>query len=105
MLDEYVPDRIVTIHQPVACVDYDGPAEELARAMGAWTDLPVNRIGSQPGSLGSYAGLTLGIPIITLELPASASGLDEDALWHTYGRTLLAALRYPELLDEDDWPD
>lgn len=98
-LDEWPPARIVSIHQPVACIDYDGPAEELARAMGAWTDLPVSRIGSLPGSLGSYAGVTRGIPIITLELPASASLMDADALWQAYGKTLLAAIRYPEAIE------
>jgi protein MpaA len=97
VLDRYRPDRIVSIHQPLACIDYDGPAEALARAMATWTDLPVKRLGSMPGSLGSYAGLTLGIPIVTLELPASASGLDDRALWRRYGNVLLAAIRYPEL--------
>ncbi len=100
VLHEYDPARVVSIHQPVACIDYDGPAQELAEAMGAWTDLPVKRIGSRPGSLGSYTGLELGIPIITLELPASASDLDEDALWDRYGKTLLAAIRYPETIDQ-----
>ena len=98
ILDDYQPDRIVSIHQPLACIDYDGPAEDLAQAMGAWTDLPVKRLGSRPGSLGSYAGLTRGIPIITLELPASAGNLTDDALWEQYGRALLAAVRFPESL-------
>jgi protein MpaA len=99
VLDEWPPARIVSIHQPVACIDYDGPAEDLARAMGAWTDLPVSRIGSLPGSLGSYAGVTRGIPIITLELPASASRMDASSLWQAYGEALLAAIRYPEAIE------
>ena len=101
VLDAYKPHRVVTIHQPVACVDYDGPAENLAWAMGRWVDLPVKRIGSQPGSLGSHVGVELGIPIITLELPASASSLDDDALWQAYGNCLLAAIVYPEPLAAD----
>ncbi len=96
VLDEYRPDRIVSIHQPYDVIDYDGPAEDLARAMGRWTDMPVKRVGSRPGSLGSYAGLNLGIPIITLELPESASDLTIDELWTQYGPTLLAAIRFPE---------
>lgn len=95
-----IPGRIVTIHQPLECVDWDGPGERLARAMGEWTDLPVKRLGSRPGSLGSYAGETLGVPIVTLELPASASSLDADALWQRYGRMLLAAICFPENLND-----
>ena len=96
VLDEWRPNRIVSIHQPYGVIDYDGPAEELARAMAARTDLPVKRVGSLPGSLGSYAGLTLGIPIITLELPESAGDLDDDALWESYGEALLEAIRFPD---------
>jgi protein MpaA len=96
VLDKYRPKRIVSIHQPVACIDYDGPAAELAASMGMHTNLPVKRIGSRPGSLGSYAGLTLGTPIITFELPATASAMDRESLWNAYGRSLLAAIRYPD---------
>jgi protein MpaA len=99
VLRDYRPDQIVSIHQPAACVDYDGPAEELARAMSAYTDLPVKRIGSLPGSLGSYAGITLGKPIVTLELPATASQMDDEELWDRYGDVLLAAIRYPDPID------
>ena len=96
VLDRYQPHRIVSIHQPLACIDYDGPAEELARAMSACTDLPLKKLGSRPGSLGSYAGVTLGIPIVTLELPASARDWDAEAQWSAYGRALLAAVCYPQ---------
>jgi protein MpaA len=92
---EYFPDRIVSIHQPVACVDYDGPAEKLAEAMAAAGPLPVNRLGGQPGSLGSFIGETLGKPIVTWELPEDA-GMDAEVLWKTYGESLLAALRFAE---------
>lgn len=97
-LDKYRPNRVVSIHQPVACIDYDGPAEALANAMGATTNLPVKRIGSRPGSLGSYVGLTMDTPIITLELPATATSMDDDSLWKAYGDCLLAAIRYPDPL-------
>jgi protein MpaA len=50
------PARIVTIHQPLYCLDYDGPGEQLARAMAVDCPLPVNKLGSRPGSLGSFAG-------------------------------------------------
>lgn len=98
VLDRERPNRVVSIHQPLACVDWDGPGEGLARAMGEWTDLPVKRLGSRPGSLGSYTGLSHNTPIITLELPREASELDPEALWRQYGNTLLAAIHYPQRL-------
>ena len=90
----YRPDWIVSIHQPLHCIDYDGPASGLARAMGAQCDLPVQKLGARPGSLGAYAGVTLGIPIVTLELPSQASSLSEDTLWQRYGKALLAAVSF-----------
>ncbi|RIK84462.1 MAG: hypothetical protein DCC67_04970 [Planctomycetota bacterium] len=92
-LCQYFPSRVVSIHQPLNCIDYDGPAEELARAMAAKCRLPVNKLGSRPGSLGSFVGVTLKRPIITLELPEDA-GMDGQALWKEYGEALVAALRY-----------
>lgn len=100
LLDRERPSRIISIHQPLnygsACIDYDGPAEPLARAMADHTDIPVKRIGSRPGSLGSYAGVTLGIPIITLELPKEAKGESSSTLWEMYGKMMVSAVVYPE---------
>jgi len=93
---KYAPDRIVTLHQPLACIDYDGPAQVLANHMGKYCDLPVKKVGARPGSLGSYAGVTQGIPIITFEMRESDSKLDSQSLWRRYGKALLAAVVYPE---------
>ncbi|HWL93930.1 MAG TPA: M14 family zinc carboxypeptidase [Phycisphaerae bacterium] len=99
LIDRERPARIISIHQPLnygsACIDYDGPGEPLAGAMARFCELPVNRIGSRPGSLGSYAGETLGTPIITLELPKEAKGQSGQKLWQDYGQMLLAAITYP----------
>lgn len=94
LIRQYTPDRIVSIHQPLTCIDYDGPATALASHMAQHCDLPVRRLGAKPGSLGSYAGLTLRIPIITLELPANAEQLDQESLWRRYGPALVAAITY-----------
>lgn len=99
LIQQYAPDRIVSIHQPLACIDYDGPAEALASRMAEYCDLPVRKLGARPGSLGSYAGLTLGIPIITLELPQYAERLDSELLWEQYGSALIAAVVYPDSLE------
>jgi protein MpaA len=95
VLCQFFPNRIVSIHQPLTCLDYDGPAEGLAKAMGAKCKLPVKKLGSRPGSLGSFVGVTLGKPIVTMELPENA-GMDGDKVWKEYGEALIAALQYKE---------
>jgi len=91
------PAHIVTIHQPLYCLDYDGPADELAQAMSNFCPLPVKKLGSRPGSLGSFAGVEQNIPIITMELAESDSELTASQLWIKYGYALLAAVTFPEL--------
>jgi murein peptide amidase A len=94
LFEFYEPDRILSFHMPVDVIDYDGPAEGLVRAMGEVSPLPVRRIGSRPGSLGSWAGLDLGLPIVTVELPASARELELEKAWGLYGPMILAAIEY-----------
>jgi protein MpaA len=92
LIEYYEPARIVSIHQPLSCIDYDGPAQKLAEAMAGGCDLPVRRLGSRPGSLGSYAGQTGGIPIVTLELPRAADRMTDDEKWNNYGAALVEAI-------------
>ena len=96
VIQEFSPDRIITLHQPLNCVDYDGPAKALAARMARYCRLPVKKLGARPGSLGSYTGEELKIPTITMELPAAASKLSEQALWNQYGQAVLAAITYPQ---------
>jgi protein MpaA len=96
---QYKPDRIVSIHQPLACIDYDGPARMLADRMAQYCALPVKKLGAKPGSLGSYAGVTLGIPIITFEMLRTDSQFGPETLWQRYGKALLAAIVYPNTLE------
>lgn len=100
---QHKPDRIVSVHQRApgrpGCIDYDGPAADLARHMAEHCDLPVTRLGSMPGSLGSYAGITLGIPIITFEMNHADTQLDSETLWRKYGKALLAAIVFPEAVE------
>jgi len=79
------------------CIDYDGPAWALANHLAKHCDLPIKKIGARTGSLGSYAGLTLRVPIVTLELPGNADRLNESSLWQRYGPTLVAAVTYPNM--------
>jgi protein MpaA len=96
-IQRYSPDRIISIHQPLACIDYDGPAWDLADHLAQHCNLRIRKLGEKSGSLGSYAGLTLRIPTITLELPHNASQYNRDHLWQQYGSALLAAVIYPEM--------
>ncbi len=93
-IQEFHPDRIVSIHQPLNCVDYDGPGHALAAHLAEYCKLPIKKLGAKPGSLGSYSGEQLGIPTITLELPSQATRLGEVALWDRYGPALTAAVTY-----------
>ncbi len=96
LIRQYTPDRIVSIHQPLACIDYDGPSTALAVRMAKYCGLPVKKLGAKPGSLGSYAGLTLDIPIITVELLPADIAPDPERLWQRYGTALIAAIVYPD---------
>jgi protein MpaA len=71
LIDEISPRAIVSVHQPFRCVNWDGPAEPLARAMAEACGYPMKAsIGyPTPGSFGSLYGVDRGLPVITLELP------------------------------------
>lgn len=71
LLETYKPQLVITVHQPRRSVNWDGPAEDLARAMARLNGYrPEASVGySTPGSLGSWVGIDQGIPILTLELP------------------------------------
>lgn len=80
ILEEYKPDRILTIHAPFSVVNYDGPADSIAEGMSRLNGYPVQvDIGyPTPGSFGTYAGIERNIPIITLELPSTK---DAEQFW------------------------
>ncbi len=66
-IETFKPDVIISVHAPYSLVDYDAPSRNNApRRIG---NLHKNLMGTYPGSLGNYAGMHLGIPVITLELP------------------------------------
>jgi len=75
VIDEYKPDRILTLHTPYRVVNYDGPAKEIAEEISKLNGYTVQEsIGyPTPGSFGTYAGIERNIPTITLELPENES--------------------------------
>ena len=66
-IETFKPDVIVAVHAPFGLVDYDSPQRQRAPKRIGY--LYKNLMGTYPGSLGNYAGVHLGIPVITLELP------------------------------------
>jgi hypothetical protein len=66
-IDNFKPDVVISVHAPYSLVDYDAPDRKNApRRIGY---LHKNLMGTYPGSLGNYAGIYLGVPVVTLELP------------------------------------
>ncbi len=64
---DFQPDAIVAVHAPHHLVDFDGP-HSPPRQLG---QLQLHRLGTYPGSLGNYAGLSLDIPVVTVELSSA----------------------------------
>ncbi|MES0873043.1 M14 family murein peptide amidase A [Sinimarinibacterium thermocellulolyticum] len=62
---QFKPDAIVSVHAPFGILDFDGPREPPQR----FGFLHLHQLGTYPGSLGNFAGINLGLPVITLELP------------------------------------
>ena len=70
VIEQYKPELIITLHAPYKVVNYDGPAEEIAKKISDIIKYPVEEsIGyPTPGSFGTWAGIERNIPTITLEL-------------------------------------
>ncbi|SFF24573.1 Zinc carboxypeptidase [Fontimonas thermophila] len=64
-LETFRPDAIVSVHAPYGVLDFDGPREPPQR----FGYLHLHQLGTYPGSLGNFAGINIGLPVITLELP------------------------------------
>jgi len=90
----YKPAKILAFHEALNCIDYDGPAEELAKRLADKCKLPLKKVGARPGSLGSYIGLELNKPIITVEMTKDDSKASEAQLWHDYKDMLIEAINY-----------
>ncbi|MBA4286672.1 MAG: murein peptide amidase A [Xanthomonadaceae bacterium] len=79
-IEQFRPDAIVTVHAPYGILDFDGP-QDPPRKLGY---LRLQPLGIYPGSLGDYAGLSLKLPVITLELPQahiSPSASQSGRIW------------------------
>lgn len=68
-LNEFKPDLVVSIHAPLGVLDFDGPPGEGYVPPARLGRLYLDQVGIYPGSLGHYAGVHRGIPVVTVELP------------------------------------
>jgi hypothetical protein len=64
-IEQYKPHVILSLHAPYGLIDFDGPEKNAPLRFGL---LPLKRLGVFPGSMGNYAGVHLGIPVVTVEL-------------------------------------
>ncbi|MEY2742076.1 MAG: hypothetical protein RIS21_444 [Planctomycetota bacterium] len=92
LITTWKPVRIVAVHQPLRCINFDGPVGDLAAEMARLSLFPLKSdIGfPTPGSLGSWAGRDLGIGVITLEHTPSNDVLQA---WIQHRESLLLALK------------
>ena len=87
------PVRIIGIHQPFTCVDFDGEDSfELANEMAQLSNLPIKKLGVRSGSLGAF--VRGKYPLITMEMRYSDHEKPMEKLWEQYGPALLAAVSY-----------
>jgi len=74
-IDHFKPDMIITVHAPYNLIDYDAPSRKNApRRFGR---VKGGLLGTYPGSLGNYAGVKRGIPVVTIELPSANRAMSE----------------------------
>jgi murein peptide amidase A len=94
LIDRVGATRLIALHSPFRTVNYDGPARELAEAMGALNGYGASAdIGyPTPGSFGSKYGVDRGCEVITLEIPF----MEEPQAWKENRSALRHALDLPE---------
>lgn len=105
---EFKPDAIVSLHAPFGVLDFDGPLDPPQK----FGYLRLQPLGIYPGSLGNYAGITLGVPTITLELPHAGilpTGAQSQRVWSdmlTWLERNLPKAGAPlfRRLDDTPWP-
>ena len=81
-IELFKPDVIISVHAPYSLVDYDAPNRNNAPERIGY--LYKNLMGTYPGSLGNYAGIHLGIPVITLELPHAGIMPSQSQISHLW---------------------
>lgn len=63
--EEFKPDFLISVHTPLAVLDFDGPK---LKSVPAFKPLPWRALGNFPGSLGRYMWADRRVPVLTIEL-------------------------------------
>lgn len=109
LIDEFAPDKILSLHAPLGFLDYDGPGDGKGKELSE-TEQQAKKLADTisqksrnykvvdysfyPGSLGNYAGNERNIPTITLEL-ANSRPEDLDLYWNQFLPGFIQAVDYP----------
>lgn len=109
LIEDYNPQKIISIHAPLGFLDYDGPgdrkrkslsmtekkAKHLAHAIAEKSrNYRVVDYSFYPGSLGNFAGNERRIPTITLEL-MTTEPKKHNVYWEHFLPGLIQSVRYP----------
>ena len=83
IIEHFKPNCILSLHQPYRCVNFDGPYDETLKIAQKVSQINGYKIQENigyptPGSFGTYCGIELRIPTITLELPENEN---KNTLW------------------------
>lgn len=111
LIFRFHPDRIISVHAPLAFLDLDfdnkrlfhkdaqltedqKKAKEIASIISRYAgNYKIKDFGIYPGSLGNYAGNERTIPTITLEL-SSSDPRRVNKFWADFSPGILKALQY-----------
>ena len=94
LIVELRPDLVIVAHSWSGryFINFDGPAQAIAERFSELSGYPVEaseNIHGTPGSLGSFVGIDMQIPILTLE---HRNGLDPNVAWERTREALLAVI-------------
>lgn len=101
-IEKYQPARVISIRS-FNQIDFDGPDEQEARRLAEHIkkytprlDIDDLGIDRERGSLGWYCQEIKKIPLITFGIDPILVKYVNDTIWALYGRSMLAAIYYPE---------
>ncbi len=115
LVDQYKPDKILSIHAPLGFLDYDGPgdgdrtqlsptqkrAKQLVHSISEKSqNYKVVDYTFYPGSLGNFAGNERHIPTVTLELETTDPDM-VNTYWTQFLPGILQSIHYPFKLDPE----
>jgi protein MpaA len=102
LLWRFSPDRMVSIHQPLECVELRRSRRGPRPVMSDRCGLPVNQLGGRPARWAPMRGSLSAFPSSPSSCPAPRTAGARANLWETYGEALLEAVTYTEDISIED---